>query len=533
MSLLRDAPRRVLIVTLSAITAALPAFGQIPPQTQSSVSSPQGQAAWDPRLFNPKPASDDLILPLPCGGGIVFRSVAVPSGPGALDDRTIQLGNPDAELGFNEYQRGAFLAGPFRAANGTRLYYIGKYDITSDQYASVMDSACPQPSPRGRTAKASVSWFDAVGFTTHLSTWLLTNAADKLPRKEQSLAFVRLPTEEEWEYAARGGAVVSDSDYLAPTWPMPEGPERYAIAGAGASNGKAQQVGQLLPNPLGLYDILGNVEQWVLDPYRLNRVGRLQGAAGGLVTRGGSFATPLEELRTSMRSEVPPYDAAKKAPTRLESVGFRVALSAVAGGELKDVAVLRQAFENLQKSNDMGTDLRGKIEQLKQLTPDETLRRELDVLSAQLAGDERARADAARQTVRAELGAATALCYVVWRVQHIIDVQQSELDKPVLKDLRTKEMVALIRGAIAINQAEQQTALDAYAQLLRQIVTDAALPMVAEESQVVTQEMAVRVDRRRRFVDVAMRHMTFLGGGHPVMPDAMLHDITSVQAAVP
>jgi formylglycine-generating enzyme required for sulfatase activity len=533
MSLLRGAPRRVLIVTLAAVSWVVPAVGQTAPHTQTTASPPQGQAVWDPPLFNPKPASDDLILPLPCGGGIAFRVIAVPSGAGALDDRAIQLGNPDAELGFNEYQRGAFLAGPFRDANGTRLFYMGKYDVTSDQYAAVMDNTCPQPSPRGRAAKASVSWFDAVGFTTRLSTWLLTNAADKLPKQDHSLAFVRLPTEEEWEYAARGGAAVSESDYLAPTWPMPEGPERYAVAGAGVSDGKAQQVGQLLPNPLGLYDVLGNVEQWVLEPYRLNRVGRLQGAAGGQVTRGGSFATPLEELRTSMRSEVPPYDPVKKAPTRLESVGFRVMLSAVVGGELKDVAVLRQAFETLQHSNAEGTDLHGKIERLKQLTPDETLRRALEGLSAQLAGDERARADAGRETVRAELSAATALCYVVWRVQRIVDAQKLQLDKPEFKDLQTSGMVLRVRAAIAINQTEQQTALDAYVQLLRQVVADAPLPVIAEESQVVTQEMAVRVDRRRRFVEVVVRHITELGGGHAVAPDVMLHDITAIQAAAP
>jgi formylglycine-generating enzyme required for sulfatase activity len=488
----------------------------------------QTPAPWDPRFSNPKPTPGDLTLPLPCGGAIVFRAVAVPSAPGALDDRAIQLGNPDAHLGFNEYQRGAFLAAPFKAPDGTRVFYLGKYDVTQDQYVAVTGMACPQPSPHGRIAQASVSWFESVVFTERLSVWLLANAADKLPRRDQAPAFVRLPTEAEWEYAARGGVAVSESDYLAPTWPMPEGIERYAVAGAGMADGHAQQVGQLLPNPLGLYDMLGNVEQWIFEPYRLNRVGRPLGLPGGLVARGGSFATPPEELRTSMRSEIPPYDTAKNAPTRLGFVGFRVMLSAVSGGGLQDVATLRQAFAALQGGD--GDDPKSQLTQLKQLTPDPSLRRALDVFGAQLAADERARADAARQTVRADLNAASALCYVIWRIQRIIDIQETQLRNPAFKDLQTDNMVKRVREAIAGNQTEQLTALDAYGEILRQAVVDGALPVLATETAVVAQEMAARTDRRRTFVALAARHMSGVGAGHPATPDAMLHDITSVPA---
>src|SRR6185437_6906010 len=51
----------------------------------------QRPAAWDAHLTNPKPASDDLVLPLPCGGAIAFRPVAVPSGGAPLDDRAIVM----------------------------------------------------------------------------------------------------------------------------------------------------------------------------------------------------------------------------------------------------------------------------------------------------------------------------------------------------------------------------------------------------------------------------------------------------------
>jgi hypothetical protein len=310
---------------------------------------------------------------------------------------------------------------------------------------------------------------------------------------------------------------------------MPEGPERYAIAGAGMSDGKAQQVGQLLPNPLGLYDMLGNVEQWVLDPYHLNRVGRPQGQPGGLVVRGGSYATALEDLRTSMRTEIPPFDEAKKAPTKLAFVGFRVELSTVAGGGLQDVEVLRQAFSALQAAASAnGSDPRARIAQLKQLTADETLRRALDSLSAQLASDERARADAEAQTVRADLNAATALCYVVWRVQHLVTVQQTQLNNPEFKDLQSGELGQRVRAAIAANQVELQTALNAYAELLRQTIASGGLPAVTAQAQIVTQEMAARSDRRKGFVEVVATHLAALGAGHPVPEGVMMKDIVAV-----
>ncbi len=487
------------------------------------------QTPWDPKFTNPKPAADDLILPLPCGAAMAFRAVAVPAGIEPLDDRAIQLGTPDAELGFNEYQRGAFLAAPFPGANGVRVFYIGKYTVTRDQYEAVMNTSCPQPSLRGRVAQADISWFDAVDFTEKMSSWLLTHAADKLPQRDEALAFVRLPTEEEWEYAARGGVAVSESDYLAPTWPMPEGPERYAIAGAGMADGKAQQVGQLLPNPLGLYDMLGNVEQWVLEPYRLNRVGRLQGMAGGFVARGASYATPIEELRTSMRTEIPPFDAAKKQPTRLAFVGFRVVLSTVAGGGVRDVARLRQAFDALQHSRTGASlDPVAMLAQLRQQTPNIELRRGLDVVAAALSSEARARTDARAQAVRADLNAASALAYIVWRVQQLIKVQQQGLNDPYNQAPENAALLARIRGSIAANQTEQQTALDAYTGLLRQVIADGAFENVSAQATVVTQEMAARADRRRRFVDVAVAHLRTLEQGKPLANDAVLQAINAV-----
>ncbi|MFC3117682.1 SUMF1/EgtB/PvdO family nonheme iron enzyme [Jhaorihella thermophila] len=67
---------------------------------------------------------------------------------------------------------------------------------------------CLDPNRRDRVAKGGLSWFDAVDAARRYSEWLLNHARDRLPSSDGQPGFVRLPTEEEWEFAARGGARV-------------------------------------------------------------------------------------------------------------------------------------------------------------------------------------------------------------------------------------------------------------------------------------------------------------------------------------
>ncbi len=113
--------------------------------------------------------------------------------------------------------------------------------------------------------------------------------------------FYRLPTEAEWEYAARAG---SDSAYFFGS--DPDSLDAYAWH-AGNSEGKYHQVGQKKPNPWGLYDIYGNVAEWTLDGY--DPAGYPEGDSLYVrptkeypgVLRGGTYKAEADALRSASR----------------------------------------------------------------------------------------------------------------------------------------------------------------------------------------------------------------------------------------
>jgi hypothetical protein len=280
---------------------------------------------WPERYVNPKPLSDDLVLPMPCGAAMAFRPILVPA-DGLLGDRRLTLGGADERFSFSEGSRQAHLAGSFGAGDGGRVFYIGKYEVTLDQFRALTQSACPKPSNAGRLAKTRVAWSEAVEFAVLYSEWLQAHAPDRLPAEDGARAFLRLPTEAEWEYAARGGAAVGEAEFLAERFPMPDGIQNYVWFGSPSSSDfKLQPVGLLKPNPAGLHDMLGNAAEFVLDPYSVTRGARLHGQVGGITIKGGDYLTPEDAIRSAHREEMNPFDEAGRR--RVDSVGFRLLIA--------------------------------------------------------------------------------------------------------------------------------------------------------------------------------------------------------------
>jgi formylglycine-generating enzyme required for sulfatase activity len=190
-------------------------------------------------------------------------------------------------------------------------FAIGRYEVTFEEWDScVTDGGCkhhPEDRDwgRGNRPVINVSWLDAKAFVTWLS--------------QKTGQTYRLPTEAEWEYAARGG---TNTVYW---WGRD--------LGAGQANcrdcktGNPQQtvaVGSYKANAFGLHDTAGNVAEWVEDCWNDNYRGAPQNGSAWLkgdcrlrVLRGGAFDSTARYLRSSSRFR---YDS----DVRYTANGFRV-----------------------------------------------------------------------------------------------------------------------------------------------------------------------------------------------------------------
>ena len=375
------------------------------------------QANWEEKFFNPNPMADDVILPMPCEGSMVFRRVEIPlSKP--LDDYSITLGQEGGDWGFMEQAFGTHIAGSFTSSDSTksRYYLLAKYELNQLQYQALTSSSCPTPSLKLRLPQYSVSWFDAVAMADRYNLWLQENAKEQLPKEDGSNGFLRLPTETEWEFAARGGIAVSAADFREDRFPMPEGINAYAwFAGAQSANGKPQLTGLSKANPLGLHDMLGNLDEIVFEPFRLNKLDRMHGQSGGFIVRGGNYLTPMGDIRSSLRREEPYYLSGQHNAPKV--AGFRLAMVAPALTSRNRIKQIEQEWKALGTQSGKQTDNAAKnvnpVDELSTLAntvEDTKLKQQLDKLRSELRANIQVRDEQRDRAIRSSLQLGAFLC---------------------------------------------------------------------------------------------------------------------------
>ena len=230
-------------------------------------------------------------ISIPVKNGITIDMVKVEAGTFMMG-ATSEMMNPEDD------------EKPVHQVTLTNDYYMGKYEVTQALWQAVMGSN-PSYFKGDNLPVEQVSWNDCQEFISKLNG---------LTGKK-----FRLPTEAEWEYAARGGKKSRSYQY--------SGSSNISDAAwyDGNSGSKTHPVGMKQANELGIYDMRGNVWEWCQDWYgsyvsspQTNPIGVESGAAR--VGRGGSWCYDARDCRSSYRSFAIPDGGSSV-------LGFRLDLS--------------------------------------------------------------------------------------------------------------------------------------------------------------------------------------------------------------
>ena len=364
---------------------------------------------WDTSFYNPKPSNDDVILPMPCDGSLVMKKVYTPTNK-PLDDIKVILGSNQKELGFAEYATPNYISGSFSDNGKERYYLIGKYEVTALQYQAVMNDTCPSAKISLIFPVTNISWFDAVAFTDKYNRWLIENQTkNKLNKIPQG--YFRLPNNTEWEYAARGGTKVTESEFRENHFPMTANLENYAwFSGAKSANGKLQLIGRLQPNPLDIYDILGNANEMMFDSFRMNKLDRYHGQEGGMIVRGGSYLTPESSITAAFRTEKPYYD--DKGAYKSQDVGFRLVYTTSVMNSSDAVKVLDKQWNELgnETTSSANGNVVNELEKITKQVEDENTKKELNKLNTLLRSANQARDEQRNRSIQSALQLGAFLC---------------------------------------------------------------------------------------------------------------------------
>ena len=215
------------------------------------------------------------------------------------------MGSPGNSMNYDEIPRHKVTLSGFS---------ISKNEVTFaeyDKFARATGRRLPYDESwgRGRRPVINVSWSDAQAYAVWMS--------------KQTGKNYRLPTEAEWEYAARAGSSANI------WWDSTEEvkPANCFNCGSQWDGERTAPAGSFKANDFGLHDMAGNAQEWTEDCYYKSYAGAPEDGSARVtpictqrVVRGGGYTSPLDTLRNAKRGQ---YDQ----DTRLDNLGFRVVRS--------------------------------------------------------------------------------------------------------------------------------------------------------------------------------------------------------------
>ena len=235
--------------------------------------------------------------------------VAVPGG-------RVLIGSSEDEAGHNRYE-------VLREVRLSRPYLVATTEVSQELWLGVMGTNPSSFADCNRCPVESITWFEAIRFCNRLSEIQGLRSAYRIEGEEvewiRAAHGYRLPTEAEWERAARAGTSTA-------FWFGESGtPGDMNSNSSPNAAGKTFPVATYPPNAFGLFDVHGNVWEWCWDRFAevvpadtLDPIGPRSGE--GRVSRGGSWSSaPLLCRSASRNNSSPDY--------RCSCVGFRVVRS--------------------------------------------------------------------------------------------------------------------------------------------------------------------------------------------------------------